>query len=217
MVFDRGLSGTCWREVWLVPGGGGEVGECPSVDAGIHSAGCWQVMVVQAVVVGVGETYYGVYLLAMRCSFLLFVRRSFLFLARFLPWGAVGFFSSASLTVWLIAKIFLLPLLGMAPHFCSAPMPVPRFLPLSFSIGCHILIVPVLLVSLLLATLLIFPLVAYCLIDPMLMTSLMLAPTLIFFCWRHPKWDSRYCCLFFLSLLAWAGGSNTRRRADPGL
>ena len=39
VIFDLYLCGTCWREVWLVLGGGGGVGEYPSVDARIHSTG----------------------------------------------------------------------------------------------------------------------------------------------------------------------------------
>ena len=87
MVFYRGLIGTCRREVWLALSGGGEIGECPSVDAGIRSIGCWQLAVIDvlALVIGVGKTYYGLYSVVMHCSFLLFVGESFLFLARFLP------------------------------------------------------------------------------------------------------------------------------------
>ena len=106
------------------------VGKCPSVDTRIRSTGCWRLAVVfvLALAIGVGKTH------SAFCSFLLFVREIFLFLTRSLPWWTVGFSFSASLSDWIIAKIFLLPPPDVASYFCSTLGLVTFSLPLPLSI-----------------------------------------------------------------------------------
>ena len=133
-----------------------------------------------ALVVGVDETHYCWYSLAMRCSFLLFVGGSFLFLARFLPRGTVGFFASASLSGWLIIKIFVLPQSDVAPRlFCSCDCAIfsPSFLFHKMSYPYRAYAANDVAFG---HTVDLFVVGLYQLIEPMLMVLLLLALSLVF-------------------------------------